>query len=237
MQRRRHVRVSVPAGTMPSSPQGYAGPDTSRMDQGLPAKYWEGDTQQQARVSRMAGAGSQVGPPQFNPDPNIAAVGLGTVRRQWPSAYMPISDTIIYTMSSVADEIPAWGTAPRQRDVMLRNFWPTEPFLASAVMAYASKYTALTWTIEGPDTVADPITEMLHTAEHGKGWNHLMMPTVIDMLTQDNGGWWEIVRLDDDPMSPCVTLNHLDSGRCIRTGQWEEPIVYIDILDIHHRMK
>jgi hypothetical protein len=120
---------------------------------------------------------------------------------------------------------------------MLRNFWITEPFLASTVYAVAGRYTGLKWTIDGPDDIADQVTTMLNGVEHGKGWSRWLFPYVIDMLTTDNGGWAEIVRAEDDPLSPVITLSHLDSARCVRTGRWDEPIIYIDIRGIHHRMK
>jgi hypothetical protein len=211
---------------------------TAPPGQQLAAQYWDGATQQQTRLARVAGMGNEIGPPTLNPPPDIAARGgMGTVRREWPYTGFPLSATTIYTMANGADEIPAWGTAPRARDVMLRNFWPTEPFLASTVYAVAGRYTGLTWTIDGPDDIADQVTTMLNGVEHGKGWSRWLFPYVIDMLTQDNGGWAEIIRAEDDPLSPVVSLSHLDSVRCVRTGRWDEPIIYIDIRGIHHRMK
>src|SRR5262245_29924083 len=108
------------------------------------------------------------------------------------------SDYIMY-MAGVQDTLPAWGLAPRDRDQQLRVFWPTEPILAGAVFSTASRYAGFTWDLSGPDRMVNMYTRILHSSQHGRGWQAFMMPFTIDYLTQDNGAFAEIVRTEDAP--------------------------------------
>src|SRR3990167_1002274 len=124
---------------------------------------------------------------------------------------------IIY-LSSLADEIPAWGSMPAARDKALREFWPTEPILASAIYSTASRYAALEWDLEGPPKTVKEVSNWLHGVELGEGWIPFMLKTLIDLFTTDNGAFIEVVRTGDSPTAPVISLNHLDSSKCVRTG-------------------
>jgi hypothetical protein len=134
-----------------------------------------------------------------------------------------------------ADEAPVWGT--RDRDRWLRNFWKTENMLASGVYNMSTRYAAYRWTLKGLPKAAKAMRDILVASEHGRGWEYLIIPTIVDMLTQDNGAFMEIVRLDDSADSPCIQINHLDSARCFRTGNREVPIIYQDLNSKEHMMK
>lgn len=141
-------------------------------------------------------------------------------------------------LGSVADDIPAWGAMPYARDVKLRQFWPSEPVLAGAMFTMVSRYAAFGYTLDGPDRMVKIYNEMLNCAQSGQGWLAFIVPFTIDYLTQDNGGVIEFVRIDNnDPTSPVVTFNHLDSGRCVRTGRVKEPVIYYDRWGKPHLMK
>jgi len=79
--------------------------------------------------------------------------------------------------------------------------------------------------------------DVLHRSEHGAGWIPLMMTTLIDWFTQDNGAFIEIVRTGRGETSPVYQLNHLDSARCIRTGKHEAPVIYYDGAGQGHELK
>lgn len=143
----------------------------------------------------------------------------------------------IFALATVADEFYLWGTSPSLRDRQLRAFWPTEPILASAIGSQSAKYAAFGWTLDGPPRTVAVVQKMLHNVERGEGWNSFIIKTLIDLFTQDNGAMIEIVRAEDSPDSPTISLNHLDSARCIRTGRVLEPITYIDLLGTYHKMK
>lgn len=139
--------------------------------------------------------------------------------------------------STVADDLPAWGTAVGARDVALRQFYPTETKTASAVFSVAAKYAGFKWALQGPPRTVQIYQEMLQGCQFGKGWQRMWVKILTDILTQDNGGMMEIVRTADDPQAPVVSLNHLDTGRCTRTGHRETPVIYYDLQGKSHLLK
>jgi hypothetical protein len=172
------------------------------------------------------------------PDNPVQAYN-GSVVRAPPSGVMGadrLSDYIMY-VANAADRMPPWGTAPRERDRLLREFWTTEPILAGAIFSTVSRYTGFEWDLNGPDRMVNMYTRILHSSQHGYGWQALMMPFVTDYLSQDNGGFMEIIRTADAPTAPVVQLNHLDSNQCTRTGIPETPVVYYDRQGDAHLLK
>lgn len=145
-------------------------------------------------------------------------------------------DIALY-LAQAADDIPAWGTSVRLRDQMLREFYKTESLLAGTVFGTASRYASFKWVLSGPARQTGIMSRILHQSEHGFGWVPLMVKVVKDMLTQDNGAFIEAIRTEDDYRAPVIQLNHLDSGRCFRTGNWETPVIYKDMMGAEHRMK
>lgn len=146
--------------------------------------------------------------------------------------------SLILQIAHIADDIPVWGTQVRLRDSKLREFYKSEPMLASAIYGTTARYASFKYILTGPERQRNIVQRMLHNSEHGKGWNHLMIKVIKDYLTQDNASWAETIRLtNDDPTSPVVQMNHLDSARCTRTGRWEEPIIYQDLEGGYHLMK
>lgn len=144
---------------------------------------------------------------------------------------------LVISVASAADQFLAWGTNPRARDQQLRAFWPTEAYFASGLFSTVSQYVAFGWSLKGPPRTVQVAQDMLNSVQFGKGPEALLTPFLIDRFTQDNGAFMEIVRTDDDPRAPVVSLNHLDSNRCIRTGRWEEPVIYIDLEGRYHKLK
>lgn len=159
-----------------------------------------------------------------------------SVIKEPPAGLMPGSDLIVY-MASVADDISPWGNRPALRDRQLREFWPTEPILASAIYSTASRYAAFGWHLDGPDRMVNIVTKILNNVEFGQGWIQLMMKVLIDLFTQDNGAFIEVIRQSDSPTSPVIGLSHLDANKCTRTGRRLEPVVYYDREGQPHIMK
>lgn len=150
---------------------------------------------------------------------------------------MPGAGTLILQLATVADDIQPWGRVPQLRDRQLREFWPTEPFLAGALRTVAMSYSTFSWKVDGPPRTAQTIQDMLHAANLGKGWLNWSFKTIIDLKTQDNGAFTEIIRTADSDTAPVIGINHLDSARCRRTGDLEVPVIYTDRLGYEHRMK
>ena len=146
-------------------------------------------------------------------------------------------DSLILNLASVADSFTPWGRNPRVRDQQLREFWPTEPYLASALYSIVTRNAAFNWTLEGsPETVA-ATQRMLQTSDFGRGWQSLMTKIGIDYLTQDNGAFLETIRATDSPDAAVVGLSHLDAGKCRRTGDILTPVIYTDRKGRMHNLK
>ena len=145
--------------------------------------------------------------------------------------------SITLAMADAADTVPAWGNTPGLRDQFLRAFWPTEPMFASALYSTVARYAAFGWTLKGPPLTTAAVQRLLHSAEFGEGWIPFISKVLIDLFTQDNGAFIEVVRNGPQPASPPVGLNHLDSAHCVRTGIPETPVIYYDRRGRGHLMK
>lgn len=189
-----------------------------------------------ARTRRVRSDGGSVATmtaPVWHPN---AARNTSVIVEQPGSPIAPLGDFILQ-YATVADDIIQWGYSVKGRDQQLREFWPTETKTASAVYSMASKYAAFEWELQGPPRTVGIYQRMLNSVQFGEGWIGLMMRFLTDFFTQDNGGVVELVRTADDPAAPCITMNHLDSNRCVRTGHKDTPIVYYDLQGQGHLMK
>lgn len=137
-----------------------------------------------------------------------------------------------------SDGIPEWGTVPTLRDAHLRAFLPREAFAASAFSAVVAKNAQMSWKIEGGSRVSAIAQEMLLNAEWGGGWHVFISKLWMDVLTQDKGGFVELVRAEDSPSSPVIHLKTLDAACCWATGVPEFPVIYYDrVGGKYHRLK
>lgn len=159
-----------------------------------------------------------------------------SVQKQPDYQTIPGSDTFVIQISSFADDLPAWGRQVRERDRKLREFWPTEPIIAGAIQTIVAARANMSWSLDGPPRTVGILQRMLQSANLGKGWMDLQVKVITDLLTQDNGAFVEIVRQDNAPNSPVLNLAHLDSGRCIRTGIPETPVIYYDREGAEHKL-
>jgi len=156
---------------------------------------------------------------------------------------IPLSFTWILATS--ADQITPWGRDTQKRDRELRDFWPTESFLAGAVASTSFRNASLNWEIQGPTAIAKAVTDMFEAAISGDsiGWEPFMERFSQDLYTTDNGAFIELIR---DPgtskrfrneNAPVVGISNLDSNQCIRTGDPEYPVIYVDREGGKHKMK
>jgi hypothetical protein len=141
----------------------------------------------------------------------------------------------LISIAAAGDIIPAWGENQPYRDQALREFYPTEPWLASTTASLA-RNAAFSWTLEGPQRTCNSIQEMLHLSDFGKGWVSLLLKISADLYTQDNGAFIELVRDGKGPNSPLLCLAHLDSARCTRTGNPDFPVTYVDLQGGQHKL-
>lgn len=146
-------------------------------------------------------------------------------------------DSFVLNMATVADNLSPWGAAPKVRDQQLRAFWHTEPILASAVYAISIRNAAFRWTLEGPELTVAAVQDMLHRSELGDGWQAMITKVCVDLFTQDNGAFIEVIRQTDKADSPVIGLTHLDAFRCWRTANREYPVIYTDRKNIQHKLE
>lgn len=155
-----------------------------------------------------------------------------------PSSLNPGFDPgqIFWMVGQYADEIAQWGSQWQLRDRQLRSFITQEPIFASALGIICSRNSGFLWTLDGPSRLVNQYQYILETANMGRGWLDLIVRTSIDLYTQDNGAFWEVVRLEDNEKSPFIGLNHLDAARCRHTGNRDFPVVYQDRLGGLHKL-
>lgn len=157
---------------------------------------------------------------------------------------MPISFT--FNLGSAADAVLPWGMNVKARDRQLRDFWPTETYLAGAVASVSMRNATFDWEIKGPDVLAQAVTDMLKSAIAGDtfGWVPFCEKFSQDLYTQDNGSFIELIRDPGtdanskfkDENAPVIGIAHLDSGQCTRTGDPTYPVVYQDRKGDFHKM-
>lgn len=150
----------------------------------------------------------------------------------------------ILTIAQMADEITPWSVTPQARDMQLRDFWKKESMLASTVYAAVARTSAFKWEVtasnpdkDKPERTIRVVTDMLTQSNRGKGWIDFFSKVLLDVFTQDNGAFIELIRAQDRPDSPVINLNHLDSAKCARTGDPRYPVIYTDRLGKQHYLR
>lgn len=160
---------------------------------------------------------------------------------------LTLADSLTMYIANAASDVPAWGYAPRLRDFKLRQFWPTETYLAGAMATIAIRNAAFEWEVQAKsDKLAEAVTDMLNRAIvlNEFGWEKYVMADSLDKQSQDNGCFTEIIRDPTisagsrfkGPNAPVIGIGHLDAYYCQRTGNPEYPVIYSDINGKRHKM-
>lgn len=155
-----------------------------------------------------------------------------------PPAYGfgPLGSILNIIIAESKDDIIPWSYWPMLRDRQLRKLWKIETIMSGGLYSIAARVKALPW-----DIVTDKIRVKAHYQDllsnsdlanpFGSGWTSLIQKTVLDLLTQDNGAFWELIgagRPDLPLNGPIVGIAHLDSGMCWRTHDPDMPVIYIN---------
>jgi len=143
----------------------------------------------------------------------------------------------VFWMASVADTVMPWGQDVVRRDKQLRDFWTQEPFLAGAIYTVCISNAAFKWRVVGPKATAGAVQNMLHHAQLGEGWHSFITRLSLDLLTQDNATFIEVIRAGDSPSAPVLGIQVLDSAQCVRTGVPDTPVIYTDRQGRMHKMR
>lgn len=145
---------------------------------------------------------------------------------------------LVNWMANAGGVIPAWWSP--SRDAKLREFWKKSDHLSGAVYTMESKMTSIPNRVVARDQSikehvkqADRLTAFIQSAaEFGGGWGEFYAKFVEDLLCTDNGAFAEIIGAGD-PTGPIIgqpiSVAHLDSYRCQRTGDPQYPILYHDL--------
>lgn len=138
-------------------------------------------------------------------------------------------------MAKSGELAPPWWSTTRDR--YLSNFWKGSNHLSLAIYNAQSKLAGVPFLIEARDPSvikhqrqAEAIQESLIIgSELGEGIGTTFDRFYEDLLTQDNGGFMEILG-DGPPDGPIsgtpIAVRHLDSQRCTRTSNPVYPVIY-----------
>lgn len=138
-----------------------------------------------------------------------------------------MSNTFMFAYNYASEIIP-WGGRWLERDKQLRNYITKEPYFASGLNIMCQRNAGFSWKLDGPPRKTNQIQYVLETANMGRGWQDLVVKLSVDLYTQDNGAFIEIVRAYDSEEADIIGLNSLDAQRCRHTGNWQYPVVYFD---------
>jgi len=142
----------------------------------------------------------------------------------------PYAGYYTFRLSSITDNIEPWGRDWRKRDRQLREFFPTESFVAGAIYSMAAANANFRWELDGPPRTVEQVRILCNTANRGQGWVSFAQKVSLDLFSQDNGAFIEFIRQGNSESSPCIGIAHLDSAQCVRTGDPKEPVIYYDRL-------
>jgi len=186
--------------------------------------------------------------PQLQPESQYPEEALRRSKQTFPTDLTGTTSTFTWNIASAADLISPWGRNVSLRDRQIRDFWPTEPYLAGAITNVGLRHSSLEFEIRGENKkVNQAVMEVLVSAIAGDtfGWVPFMLKYSQDLSTQDNGAFVELIREPGrdagskfkGALAPVLGIGHLDSNRCIRTGNPEYPIKYTDRQGGVHKLR
>lgn len=138
-----------------------------------------------------------------------------------------------FSSTTESEVSPWWSPA---RDLDLRAFWMKEgnDILAGAVSSMVKKFKAMSWEIEGPESVVKHFQEVLAQAEYGQGWGYFLSKLLTDYCTQDKGAFFEVIGegKPDKPLEArAIGVANLDASLCQLTGDPTYPVLYWNVKD------
>jgi 2'-5' RNA ligase len=125
--------------------------------------------------------------------------------------------------------LPEWGLHERDRQLRLLYRNQFNWIAQSATASLIRKFTQTPWQLQGGRNLTNHFQSILQNADFGDGWSDMWSQVLLDYLTCDYGAYIEIIGAGaaDGPIRGRVTaIAHLDSLRCIPTGNLEYPVIY-----------
>jgi len=187
-------------------------------------------------------------PPQLTPESQFPGEAIAqSVQKPLQVTSLPASTVFTWNIATAADSITPWGRNVPLRDRQLREFWPTESFLAGALCNVSFRNAAYEWEIRGlSPSVEVAVSNVLKSAIAGDsfGWTNFILKFSQDLYSQDNGAFIELIR---DPgedanskfkneRAPVLGISHMDSNQCTRTGNPKFPVIYSDRSGKDHKL-
>lgn len=131
-------------------------------------------------------------------------------------------------------EPPYWTIV---RDQVLRQTLFVESNWSSAVGIALSKMASQSWSIKSNIALKAKRAREMFLAAGGPGWTNFVKKTGRSYLLNDNGAFVEIVRQSSASGSKILGFVHLDSARCTRTSDPDNPVIYRDRQGGEHLLK
>lgn len=144
----------------------------------------------------------------------------------------PLYSILNLVIQSQRDEIIPWSWYPWLRDRQLRALWKQESIISGGIYAMSGRVAALPYQIISPQVrVQARFQDMVAHSDLGEGSRSLFYKTCLDLLTTDNGAFWELLgagKPEERLKGPVLGVAHLDSNMIWRTHDSEIPAIYIN---------
>lgn len=146
-----------------------------------------------------------------------------------------VNPGLLYILTSINEITPPWWS--KSRDIALRQLWKESDHLSGALYNFTTKLQTVPLHITAKDKSIKTHVKLakeyqriiMEDSNMGKGWDNFFYKWLADLVTQDNGAFFEIIG-DGDPSSAIrgrvYTIRHLDSSKCIRRDNWKYPVTY-----------
>jgi hypothetical protein len=147
----------------------------------------------------------------------------------------------ILLIARSADEAPPWWSP--YRDVYLREFFPTESYLAGAIYSVVARNASYSVVFKGPERGVREAYQLLHTANMFHGWMDFSQLVSLDLYTQDNFGFFEVIRparvavkgLSGEPRA--VKMMHDGNAVWAAVGRKGGKVEYVPLVGIEYELK
>lgn len=141
----------------------------------------------------------------------------------------------ILASSAAPGLLPFWQPG---RDWQLYQSIYREAQWANAISKATTKMSGLSFEVEGDVSMrVRRAREILMAFDAGRGWVPGLSKHLQAFLLTGNGAFLEIVHQTGAPGSKVIGLVHLDTFRCVRTGDPDYPVIYRDRQGGEHILK
>lgn len=159
-------------------------------------------------------------------------------RRSRGAYFLTVPYSYVPGQFIMTPEPPIWWT--QAGDHMLRATIDAEDMWSIAMTKAITSQIALGWTVKDSADSNARIKRQQDQylyANGGQGWATFLWMYLQDIITTDNGGFFENVHATNASGSRLLGRVHLDSCRVRRTGDAERPVVYTDLKGVEHEMR